>query len=262
MRASRRVAVHAVIAFSAVSALNLVADAQQNRPAGGASGSATAGTSSGSSTTAATGSATPAPAGGSQAGGSTRPARVDPVVRPPEPTPEPRWGHQRQVSIRFAAAEGARLAIRYGNGDPCGGTGAIFCYGRAPVLFDAVLGFAPISYLEVEARVRFGETVNNGEVSAGGSLPVAAGIGIRYYGTDQSPLKFIFGFAAMIDFTAPGSGAAARFPSDIVFRAEEGLQYDLARYFGVYAQLGETISFLRSLALIVDAGIGIQGRFP
>jgi hypothetical protein len=163
-----------------------------------------------------------------------------------------------QGEIRVGVTEGYSLAIRYQDGDSCNSSGSTFCNGRAPVMLDFAGGFGVLDWLEIEARFRMGvEPVSGISVShdAGAALPLQVGAGIRAYGSDSSRLKFGFGIAALVDFTAGQR-------LDVVARLDEGLHYEASRYFAFYLQVGESLQPVRSLMFSLDGGIGLQGRFP
>jgi hypothetical protein len=174
----------------------------------------------------------------------------------PAASERPPWSHRNQLSLRIAGAEGYRIGVRYGNGEACDASGAVFCHGRAPVLADLALGFGVSDSVEIEGRFRVGEP----EWHA--AIPLAAGLGVRLLGNPRSRVKFVFGVAVLADFTGVGSAVGERYGTDVLVRLEQGLHYDVARAFGFYFQFGETIGVLRALALTVDAGFGIQIRVP
>lgn len=162
-----------------------------------------------------------------------------------------------QAEIRASVMEGYTIAVKYGSGAPCDTVGQVFCHNRTPVMMDFAAGFGVLEWLEIEARFRLGlESVFGVEPGAAGhGLPMQAGLGIRAYGSETSRFKFAFGVAVLADFTNGQS-------TDVVARLDEGIHYDVERHFGFYLQLGETIQPLRALTLTIDAGLGIQGRFP
>jgi hypothetical protein len=163
-----------------------------------------------------------------------------------------------QGELRVVINEGYQFAIKYDRGSPCDSLGSTFCRGRSPLTLDFAAGFGALDWLEVEARFRLGVEQTYGfqlSNAAGSALPMAAGLGVRIYGSETSRLKFAFGVAALLDFTTGQS-------LEVIARLDEGLHYDVARQFGFYLQLGESISFLRALGFAIDGGFGIQGRFP
>jgi hypothetical protein len=171
--------------------------------------------------------------------------------------PVERFGHLHQFELRVGAFEGYRLAVRYQvPSTPCGASPETFCHDRSPVVLDAAAGFGVTESVEIEARFRTGEPDFNYQ----GVLPLAAGVGVRLYGSDTLKLKWVFGGAIFADFTSPPAGT--QWQTDILVRAEGGLHYDVVREFGFYIQVGATFGFLRSLALTVDGGVGVQLRLP
>ncbi len=169
-----------------------------------------------------------------------------------------RWGHRMQGELRVTASVGYAIAIHYERSPPCDAVGSTFCHGRTPFTLDFAGGFGVLEWLEVEARFRLGVeqtqglSITNG---VGSALPMAAGVGVRAYGSESSRFKFGFGAAVLLDFTANQ-------PLDVVARLDQGIHYDVARNFAFYVQVGETIQFLRNLYAGIDGGLGVQGRFP
>ncbi len=165
-----------------------------------------------------------------------------------------------QGEVRVGVNEGYTFAIRYGSGAPCDAAGSTFCRGRSPVMMDFAAGFGVTEWLEIEARFRLGvESVYGVEASPtarpGQGLPMQAGVGIRGYSGEANRLKFAVGVAVLADFTSNQG-------TDVVARVDENLHFDVVRQFGFYFQLGETIQPLRAFTFSLDAGLGVQGRFP
>ena len=50
--------------------------------------------------------------------------------------------------------------------------------------------------------------------------------------------------------------------NDFGMRNSNGLMYDAIRNVGFYFQFGETIGFARWFRIELDAGLGVQVRFP
>jgi hypothetical protein len=199
-----------------------------------------------------------APSAESAPANSTSGSNASPSPAATEQPTRSRWSHRMQGELRVGVNDGYGLAIRYANGPACDAASSTFCRGRSPITMDFAAGFGALDWLEVEARFRLGVEPTNGfELSsgAGSALPMAAGLGVRIYGSETSRFKFAFGVAALLDFTRGQ-------PLDVVARLDEGLHYDVARQFGFYVQIGESITFLRALGFEIDGGLGIQGRFP
>ncbi len=221
-------------------------------------GGAAPGTPSGSETSAGTTTASPDPNSSSAAAAASLPPPTT------DPTEEPgRWGHQRQLTVRFGFSGGYRVGFQYERTGvaptPCTepgmmGSGRICT--RAVANWDAAIGYGIVSIFEIEARFRFGLQ------DFTGTIPMAAGLGIRLYGGDTSRLKFAFGVAGLVDFT---NGGLVRPVStvDAQFRLEQGLHYDAHRMFGFTVMFGQTVSpFREALFFTIDAGISFQLRLP
>lgn len=168
------------------------------------------------------------------------------------------WDHRGQVTLRAGLSAGYRFVIRYedgGGADPCDDGNNKFCTGLSPLLLDAALGVGATRTLEFEARMRLGVMTSFDD-----SRPLQLGLGLRTLSDPDSPLKFALGAAAFIDVTADRRRAGGDF--DVVLRAEEGLQYDINRWFGVYAVAGESFGLLRNFSCVIDANLGVQVRGP
>jgi hypothetical protein len=84
--------------------------------------------------------------------------------------------------------------------------------------------------------------------------------GFRYWIDPQQRLKFF----ATLQFTYDGTEQHTRALKgyDLAFRNSDGLMFELMRDLGFYAQLGDTVGFVRWLRFEVDLGAGVQARFP
>ena len=165
--------------------------------------------------------------------------------------------HGGQVGVRIGAGVPYVFGIKYGEGARCSDDpGETFCRHFGASVLDLELGFGVTDGTEVSFSSRFGLT----DDVAANTAPVTLGLGIRAYGSPDSIVKLFFGGRILLDVTS--SDVPEWSSVDVGFRGEFGLQVDVARYVGIYAQLGETLAFLRSLYFISDVTGGIQIRFP
>lgn len=166
-------------------------------------------------------------------------------------------GHRYQVGLRAGFGIPYVFAIKYGDGPDCGRKAKqTFCRYAGSLTLDADVSFGVSDSLEITALARIGLT----EDEASGASPLGFGLGVRGYTSPHSLLKFFFAGRAFLDVTQ--SSRPDWKPVDFGIRGEFGLQIDVARYFGIYLQIGETLSFLRSFYFVTDATAGIQLRFP
>lgn len=177
---------------------------------------------------------------------------------PPVAVTPPRWSHRAQGTLRASISEGYRFVIRYGDGagaDPCDEGNNKFCTGLSPLMLDVALGIGATHSLEFEARMRLGLLTDFDD-----SRPLQFGAGLRTVSDPESPFKFVLGAALFADVTADRRRAGG--DVDLVLRAEEGVQYDVNRWFGVYAVAGESFGLLRNFSCVVDLNVGVQFRAP
>lgn len=169
-----------------------------------------------------------------------------------------RWDHRGQITLRAGLSEGYRFVIRYqdrGGVDPCDDGENKFCTGLAPLMLDATLGVGATRTLEFEARTRLGVLTDFDN-----SRPLQVGLGLRTLSDPDGPLKFVLAAAMFLDVTSDRRRAGGDF--DLILRAEEGLQYDVNRWFGVYATAGESFGLMRNFSCVVDLNLGVQFRAP
>ena len=141
------------------------------------------------------------------------------------------------------------------DGPACDADGAEFCHRLGSAFFDFELGFGDRARSEVGALVRVGVVSD----AAARSLPLLFGLGLRSYTSDSAAAKLFLAGRIVLDATQsdiPSWGSV-----DFGVRGEFGLAVDVMRYVGLYAQLGETIGFLRALSFNPDV-TSAPSRFP
>ncbi len=176
----------------------------------------------------------------------------------PAVTEPRRWDHGGQFVLRAGMGIGYRFVIRYHDGagpDPCDDGNNKFCTGASPLMLDTALGFGVTRGLELDARFRLGVLED-----FDGSRPMQVGLGLRTMGDGSSRLKFVLSVGMLLDVTQGRRRPGGDF--DFVVRAEEGIQYEVNRWFGVYGNLGESFGLLRNFSCVVDATLGVQFRAP
>ena len=66
----------------------------------------------------------------------------------------------------------------------------------------------------------------------------------------------------MFDFSDYKSDTGGSLGTDFGVRNINGFLYDINKSVGVYVFVGETLEFARWFDVELEAGIGIQGRYP
>jgi hypothetical protein len=179
-----------------------------------------------------------------------------------EERPEESMSHEQQVGLRLGAGVPFIFAVKYGDGPVCGddlsddGTPAEFCRHFGAALLDLEIAYGLSDTVELSVLARFGLT----DDEAADSNPLAFGIGARAYTSAHAMFKAFLGGRVMLDATS--SDTPEWSSVDVGARGELGLQFDVVRYVGLYAQIGASIMILRALSFAFDATGGVQARFP
>ncbi|HJL19047.1 MAG TPA: hypothetical protein RMH99_25515 [Sandaracinaceae bacterium LLY-WYZ-13_1] len=183
----------------------------------------------------------------------------EPEVADPEPDDDEGEGldHEYQVGIRLGAGVPFMFGIRYGDGPRCSRDAETFCAYVGSGVVDGELSFGVTPDLEITAMGRVGMV----GVEPTEERAIQLGLGIRSYLAPESLFKFFLGAKLMLDLT-PDGGVAEWGDVDVGVRGEVGVQLDIVRYFGLYAQLGVNILFLRAFGVSPDLTGGFQVRFP
>lgn len=173
-----------------------------------------------------------------------------------ETPPEDSMSHESQVGLRIGAGVPFIFAVKYGDGPACDDTGEEFCRRFGAAVLDLEVGFGISDTVELSALVRLGLA----DDEAANASPLAFGLGARAYTSAHAMFKGYLGARFMLDATP--SERPEWSSVDVGARGELGLQFDVVRYVGIYAQIGASIMILRALSFAFDATGGVQARFP
>ena len=185
------------------------------------------------------------------------PAAAGPEVSPPQMVPS--LSHDLQFGLAVLFGDGYRIIFPY-TSQPvdCGDAhamGARVCTNRAPSFIDLQPSFGISQSWDILVDLRLGI-----EKDFNTHRQVFVMPGFRYWLDTQSHVKFFT--TIQFAYDASKQNTSARTSSDIGIRNSNGLMVEIMRNFGVYAQFGETMGFVRWFSLSVDAGIGVQARVP
>jgi hypothetical protein len=163
--------------------------------------------------------------------------------------------HYHQFGLGVTAGSGYIIRFKYGSADSCGEPGKNSCYYRLPTWLDLKAFFGVAQSVDLVVEQRFGLETDFTDTHNFLLMP-----GIRVYPDAHKPFKFFVQIQLAIDFT-DWKGHA---PSSVDFGLHEvnGFQWDFLRYMGAYFQISETFEFIRSLTFQIEAGLGVEGRFP
>jgi hypothetical protein len=173
------------------------------------------------------------------------------------------FSHKGQFGLHLQGAIGYRGIFPY-DGEYCGqlkdgGGNKANCLGRSPFGFDIGLGYGVLRQLEVFLEMRLGiERDIGSEPDQDGPRTVALAPGVKLYLGGVGDMIFFATLQLPIDFTSFDQVDK----NDFGVRNVNGLQIDLHRTFGMYVMFGEEVSWRRWLRFEIEAGLGLQARFP
>ena len=177
---------------------------------------------------------------------------------------EPEKSHKGQGTVNLQIGSGYRALFPY-DGEYCGelddaGANASNCVGRSPTILGLQLGYGVTSSLELFVELGIGIESDFGDRAApnDGPRPLFLAPGLRAFVADIGPTQLFSGLQFVIDATDFRQVDGA----DYAVRNLNGVQFDVHRTFGVYVYFGESVSFRRWLGFTVEAGVGVQARFP
>jgi hypothetical protein len=207
-----------------------------------------------------------------------------PAEKPVEPKPEDHeageddaYGHMMQFGIRTGIVLGYKIDFRYpesplcrpydGNKEP--NDQQKICGFGAPPGVDVAISFAPLDGIEPFIFGRFGFS---GESQTNTEPLRLFGVGARLYTMSDSRFKIFVepaiayeteGWAGNPEWTAAAhEGLKAEWKKDVVFHVGVGPQYDFAKAFGLFANVGIDVGVLRSISSTLMGEVGFQLRVP
>lgn len=177
---------------------------------------------------------------------------------------EDTFSHKGQIGINIQGGMGFRALFPYDE-EFCGelkgdGTGENKpnCLARSPFGIDFHLGYGVLDTLELFAQARIGleRDIGANTMSEGPRIFELAP-GIRGYIGEVGSSRFFSTLQFSLDLTDYHIDGA-----DYGVRNTNGFQLDLHKTFGIYLYFGEVVSWRRWLRFEVEAGVGLQARFP
>jgi len=173
-------------------------------------------------------------------------------------------GHKGQGVANLQVGTGYRALFPFDE-EYCGqlddaGANESNCVGRSPAMLGLQLGYGVTRSLELYAELGIGLENDFGDRATpnDGPRPKFFAPGLRAYIADLGPTQLFSSFQFVIDFTDFQQVDG----NDFAVRNLNGLQLDLHPTFGTYVYFGESVGFRRWLGFTVEAGVGIQARFP
>ena len=189
---------------------------------------------------------------------SEEPSKPEEPSQPEEKKPQAATtaslGHRYQFGLGVRAGTGYRVIMPY-HEESCGQEDKSVCGSRQPFWLEISpsFGFTRSLELLVDVRLFLEEDFTNSR-----GLFVAPGI--KYYTDAEDLFKMYFTGQLVLESQKQiqNSGLTS---FDIGVRSVLGIQFDILRYVGLFAQGGIIIGLKRWLTFVVDVAAGVQIRY-
>ncbi|MGN6110402.1 MAG: hypothetical protein ACTHU0_35190 [Kofleriaceae bacterium] len=193
-----------------------------------------------------------------------------PGSRPPE-APRPAGSHEKQVQISVRVPVGLRAIVPYDDDIYCGSTDSgsamtpsRVCTGRAPFSLDFELAYGVHRRIDalVELRVGIEQDFGSSPNRDDGPRALHFAPGLRFFFGEGGRSRLFTTAQLVIDLASYKDAGGTGQGTDAGLRNLSGIWFDLDRSYGIYAFVGETATFSRWMRFELEAGIGIQARYP
>jgi hypothetical protein len=185
-------------------------------------------------------------------------ARAEDAAAKPKEFPaltQPSLSHKLQFGIAVLPGTGYRGVFPYQENIYCGELAKRVCTQRLPFFLDVQPSFGFGRRWDVLADLRFGL-----EQDFTKTRQFAVAPGVRFWVDPEDHAKFFATIQIAYDVSDQRNTQLRN--NDWALRNSNGFMFEVMRNFGVYAQFGETIGFVRWLRFEIDAGLGVQARLP
>jgi hypothetical protein len=167
--------------------------------------------------------------------------------------------HARQFGLSLLPGSGYRIIVPYKEevmcGDTSGNASRRVCTYSVPFFLEVQPSFGIYARLDFISDLRFSLQKEPGTRN---SHAFAFAPGFRFWLDQDVALKFYTTAQVVYDYVE----RIAVKSSDFAVRNANGLMYDPIKNLGLYLQLGWTMGLVRWFRMELDAGVGIQVRYP
>jgi len=184
----------------------------------------------------------------------------EPSEPSPNKKPEPEetsLDHRYQFGAAVRLGSGYRVIAPYEK-EFCGQADKSVCGGMYPLYLEISPSFGITGALEV--LIDFRLPLDAPDYT--GTKGFFFSPGIKYYTSPESLFKFYLTGQVVFEFQSVDHRGAADLASfDFGVRSAMGLQFDLLRYVGLFAQAGVVFGFSRWFTFLADFAGGVQVRY-
>jgi hypothetical protein len=180
-----------------------------------------------------------------------------------------RGGHYHQIGVGFQFGLGMRGINPYTDGAYCGkrgqngGANEAYCLDRSPAALDLELTYGIKPETELLLEIRLGLERDFGAApGVEGPRVHHFAPGARFFFADTGRAKFFSTIQAVIDITGYEKATGGTYGTDLGLRNVNGFWFDVHHAYGFYAFFGEELGIKRWLSAGLEAGLGVQGRYP
>lgn len=187
--------------------------------------------------------------GGDEPGAAAEPAA--PATAPKDDSLD----HKYQIGFGARIGSGFRVIFPY-NKEFCGDAGKTICTARYPTWLELSPSFGVTQSLELLVDVRL--FLENPDFTAANGFAISPGV--KYYTDPEDMFKFFI--TGQVYLESQDQRVDSDLNSfDLGLRSTFGLQVDLLRYVGLYAQAGIVLGFVRWFSFLADFSGGLQVRY-
>jgi hypothetical protein len=203
-------------------------------------------------------------ADGEGSGGAALPAPPTLATAQPKPDDPLALNHGGQIGVTARVATGMRFISTYDAGTVCDTAGDRACFAREPVTLELELAYGIDKHIDLLAEFALGLESDFASTAqpTGGPHIVRLSPGFRFFFAQDHHTRAFATVQAVFDFSDYKNSAGASLGNDFGVRNVNAYMYDFNRSFGAYLFAGETLMFDRWFDLELEAGLGVQLRYP
>jgi hypothetical protein len=182
---------------------------------------------------------------------------------PPAPAASDELSHAGQVGITARLGTGVRFLSTYQQTTTCNDTGDRACFARVPTVLELEVAYGLDRRIDVLGEIGIGLEQDFSSVSSiAGPHEVRLSPGLRFYFGQSKHTKLFATVQVVFDFSDYKSDTGGSLGNDFGFRNVNAFLYDINKSVGVYVFGGETFEFARWFDVELEAGVGVQLRYP